>query len=66
MIHTHLPYNIEDFDNIEKNGAIVDVSNPQFDGISENEKNKTVLIYLRNTGFDVTLDFSNTSMNDKF
>ena len=66
MIRTRLPYNIEEFDNIAQNGAIVDISNPEFEGIAPTEKNKTILIYLRNTGFDVTLDFSNVNEEDKF
>lgn len=66
MIQTGLPYKIEEMEDIKNNGAIVDLSKLDFIGIPENKRLKTALIYLRNTGFNVDLDFSHLSKEEKY
>ena len=65
MIKTSLPYKIEEMELIQNDGAIVDMSNLNFIGIPEELQKKTSLVFLKNTGFDVTLDFSGCSYEDK-
>lgn len=66
MIHTGLPYNIKDMEDIAENGAIVDMSVVKFPGIETIEENiLTTFIFLRNTGFSVTLDYSKCSYEMK-
>ena len=65
MIKTGLPYNMGDMDEIKNHGAIVDMSDIQFPNITADKKQRTTFIFLRNTGFDVSLDFSNCSFEDK-
>lgn len=64
MIKTSLPYKIEEMELIQNNGAIVDMSNLNFVG-SGKASEKTSLVFLKNTGFNVTLDFSGCSYEDK-
>lgn len=66
MIKTGLPYDINMMEDIRNNGAIVDMNDLQFPSISDDRKIKTALVYLRNTGFNVELDFTNVSKEDKF
>jgi hypothetical protein len=65
MIVTGLPYSMTDMDDIKNNGAIVDMSNIHFPNIEESKVVRTTLLFLRNTGFDVKLDFSKCSYQVK-
>lgn len=65
MLKTQIPYDIEKIEEIRDHGAIVDVSNPQFPGIDNDRQLRTTLVFLRNTGFDVKLDFSNCTYGEK-
>lgn len=65
MIKTKLPYRLEDMSTISEEGAIVDMSSPDFPGISEEKQIYTSLIFLRNTDFEVSLDFSNCTYREK-
>lgn len=65
MIKTNLPYKLEDMSAISENGAIVDMSCPNFPGVLDNKQIYTSLIFLRNTDFDVSLDFSSCSYLQK-
>lgn len=54
-----IPYDIDQFDDIQQNGAVVDIAPCKFDS-------RTILIYLRNTNFDkVQLYFDNCEYNKK-
>ena len=65
MIKTGLPYNMGDMDEIKNNGAIVDMSDIQFPNITADKNQRTTFIFFRNTGFDVKLDFSSCSFEEK-
>ncbi|WP_312339106.1 hypothetical protein [Anaerospora hongkongensis] len=65
MIKTSLPYKIEEMELIQTNGAVVDMSDLNFISIIAELQKKTSLVFLKNTGFSVTLDFSNCSYEDK-
>jgi len=60
MINTILPYDFAQMEEIQKNGAIVDMSEIRFPGNRDASTiNRTALIFLRNTGFkNIHLDFS--------
>ena len=54
-------------DDIEKNGAVVDLSKIDFPSIEKEKQSKTALIFLRNTGFDnIRLDMSKCTEVQKF
>jgi hypothetical protein len=65
MIETGLPYDINQMEIINNEGAIVDMSNINFPQISAEEQINVSLIYLRNTNFNVKLNFENCSYEDK-
>ena len=65
MLRTKIPYQIERIEEIRECGAVVDVSNPIFPGIEQDKQLRTTLVFLRNTGFDVELDFSGCSYEEK-
>ena len=65
MLKTRIPYNIELIEEIKENGAIVDLSSPDFPGIAPDKQLRTTLVFLRNTGFEVRLDFSKCSYKEK-
>ena len=65
MLRTRIPYDIEKIEEIREHGATVDVSSPSFPGIAEDKQLRTTLVFLRNTGFDVELDFSGCSYEEK-
>lgn len=65
MIKTNLPYKLEDMFAISENGAVVDMSCPNFPGVSDDKQLYTSLIFLRNTDFDVSLDFSSCTYLQK-
>lgn len=65
MLRTRIPYDIEKIEEIRDFGAIVDVSSPDFPGIAEDKQLRTTLVFLRNTGFDVELDFSKCAYEEK-
>ena len=65
MLRTRIPYDIEKIEEIREHGATVDVSSPSFPGIAEDKQHRTTLVFLRNTGFDVELDFSGCSYEEK-
>lgn len=65
MIKTNLPYKLEDMSTISENGAVVDMSCPNFPGISNDKQIYTSFIFLRNTDFDVSLDFSSCTYLQK-
>lgn len=65
MLTTGLPYDLEKMDEIKENGAIVDMNSYKFDAIPDDEQLRTVFIFLRNTGFNVKLDFSNCDYASK-
>lgn len=61
MIRTGLPYKFDEMQQIQNEGAVVDMSDINYPSISKEDNVKTTYIYLRNTGFDnISLDFSNT------
>lgn len=62
---TGLPYNIEDMDNIRNNGAIVDMNDLHFPNIENDMLVKVSFIFLRNTDYPVTYDFSKCSFKLK-
>lgn len=68
MIKTGLPYDMGSMDEIKNNGALVDMSDINFPGIPDDKIQRTTFIFLRNTGFNVTLDFSNCdyTLKEKF
>ena len=59
MINTGLPYDIKQMSMIAQEGAIVDMNNINFPGIDESNQVRTAFIFMRNTGFNVKLDWSN-------
>ena len=65
MLRTRIPYDIEKIEEIRDFGAIVDVSSPDFPGIDKDKQLRTTLVFLRNTCFDVTLDFSKCAYEEK-
>lgn len=66
MIKTGLPYKFEEMQQIQNEGAVVDMSNIEYPSIKKEDNVKTTYIYLRNTGFsNIDLDFSNTSYDFK-
>lgn len=65
MLKTRIPYDIEKIEEIRDYGAKVDVSSPNFPGIEKDKQLRTTLVFLRNTGFDVELDFSNCTYEEK-
>ena len=65
MLRTKIPYQVERIEEIRERGAVVDVSNPIFPGIEQDKQLRTTLVFLRNTGFDVELDFSGCSYEEK-
>lgn len=65
MLKTRIPYDIEKIEEIRDHGAIVDVSSPNFPGIEKDKQLRTTLVFLRNTGFNVELDFSKCTYEEK-
>lgn len=65
MLRTRIPYDIEKIEEIRDCGAIVDVSAPDFPGIEKDKQLRTTLVFLRNTGFDVKLDFTKCTYEEK-
>ena len=65
MLRTKIPYQIEKIEEIREHGAIVDVSNPMFPGIEKDKQLRTTLVFLRNTGFGVELDFTLCTYEEK-
>jgi hypothetical protein len=65
MRRTGLPYDMSQMDDIKNNGAIVDMSDIKFPGIPVEKIPRTAFIFFRNTGFDVKLDFSKCSFEQK-
>ena len=65
MLRTRIPYDIEKIEKIRDCGAIVDVSAPEFPGIEKDKQLRTTLVFLRNTGFDVKLDFTKCTYEEK-
>lgn len=69
-IKTGLPYKLDgdqiDSD-IQKYGAVVDITDLHFPEIPGRTQQQTALIYLRNTNLDdIELDFSNCTLQEKF
>lgn len=65
MIVKTLPFPVDEMNTVKEQGALVDMSKPQFPG--NMDKFRTTLIYLRNTGFtNIDLNFSSCSTEDKF
>ena len=59
MIKTGLPYDFDIMNQIDEEGALVDMSNIDYPGIDAKDIVRTTFIYLRNTGYsNVKLDFS--------
>lgn len=65
MIYTRLPYSFEQMEEISTSGAVVDMSALEFPGIAIENQQRTALIFLRNTGFKVKLDFERCSYEEK-
>lgn len=65
MLRTKIPYQIEKIEEIRERGAIVDLSNPMFPGIEKDKQLRTTLVFLRNTGFEVELDFTLCTYEEK-
>lgn len=65
MIKTSLPYDIAKMSMIAQEGAIVDMSQINFPNIEQNEQIRTAFIFMRNTNFNVILDFSNCTKEQK-
>ena len=66
MIHTGLPYDIKEMETIAEEGAIVDMNQLNFPGIEGLKENiDTSFIFLRNTGFPVTLDYTKCDYEKK-
>lgn len=64
MIRTGLPYDFDLMETIEKEGAVVDVSQVCYPNMDEIER--TTLIYLRNTNYEnIELDFSKVGFDSK-
>lgn len=65
-INTGLPYDVSKMNDIEKNGATVDMSDIKYPTISEKDFIRVSYIYLRNTSYnDIDLDFSKTTYEFK-
>ena len=65
-INTGLPYDVSKMNDIEKNGATVDMSDIKYPTISEKDFIRVSYIYLRNTAYnDIDLDFSKTTYEFK-
>lgn len=62
MINTGLPYDTSIINDVKNNGALIDMSNINFPNI--NNDIRVSYIYLRNTDFNVELDF--TKCNSEF
>lgn len=65
MLKTRIPYDIERIEEIRERGAIADMSAPDFPGIADDRQLRTAMVFLRNTGFDVKLDFSACDYDEK-
>ena len=67
MIHTTLPYEFSEMEEIQKNGAIINMNEIHFPGKTNTfDIIRTSFIFIRNTGFDkIRLDFSETSYEFK-
>ena len=66
MIRTGLPYSKELIAKVYEEGAVVDFSCVTFPDLETNEGNMhAAFIYLRNTGYNVTFDFSNMLYEQK-
>lgn len=65
-IRTGVPYNPDDMAEIYENGAIVDLSKVNFPTCKSLEENMHALfVYLRNTGYKVTFDYSEMTYEQK-
>lgn len=63
MLRTGLPYDFEKMNEIEENGAVVDMHDLQFPASNQI---RTAFIFLRNTGYkNIKHDFSNCSEQEK-
>ena len=61
-IRTGVPYKPEEMARIYEEGAIVDLSRVNFPTCKTTEENMHALfVYLRNTGYDVTFDFTEST-----
>ena len=65
IIRTGLPYDMSKLDEIRENETVVDMSNLAFPNIEPGQQKRVSFVFLRNTGFDVKLDFENCSYEDK-
>ena len=66
QIYTGLPYDFSQMTLIAENGAIIDLSNINYPGITQEENIRTTYIYLRNTGYEnIDLDFSKNDFDFK-
>lgn len=65
MIKTALPYSIEEMEQIQEHGALVDMADLNFINIPSELQKRTSLVFLKNTGFNVTLDFSGCPFEEK-
>lgn len=65
-IRTGVPYKPEEMARIYEEGAIVDLSRVNFPTCKTTEENMHALfVYLRNTGYDVTFDFTEMTYEQK-
>lgn len=62
---TGLPYDINDMNTIRNKGAIADMNNINFPNIPEDKQINVAYIFLRNTDYPVTYDFSKCSFEKK-
>jgi hypothetical protein len=65
MIYTGLPYDMSALDKIREGETVVDMSDIKFPNVEAEQQKKVSFIFLRNTSFDVKLDFSKCSFEDK-
>lgn len=66
MIRTGIPYSKELIAEVYEKGAVVDLSVINFPDIDNlKDAMHAVFVYLRNTGYNVTFDFSNMTYNQK-
>lgn len=66
MIRTGIPYSKELIAEVYEKGAVVDLSVINFPDIDNlKDEMHAVFVYLRNTGYNVTFDFSNMTYNQK-
>lgn len=66
MIRTGIPYSKEQIAEVYEKGAVVDLSVINFPDIDNlKDEMHAVFVYLRNTGYNVTFDFSNMTYNQK-